>query len=121
MHGSSPRATHETMKRLIIGFVALLLLPFASVAQNADALDGRLKKVRDSKSIGIAYRTDAAPFSFEDNKQITGYTIDLCRRVVNAIERQLGINELQIRWVPVNSRTRFEAIAKGQALSLIHI
>ena len=103
------------MKRLIIGFVALLLLPFASLAQNADALDGRLKKIRDSKSIGIAYRTDAAPFSFEESKQVTGYTIDLCRRVVNGIERQLGINELQIRWVPVNSRTRFEAIAKGQA------
>jgi ABC-type amino acid transport substrate-binding protein len=103
------------MKRLIIGFVALLLLPFASLAQDADALDGRLKKIRDSKSIGIAYRIDAAPFSFEENKQITGYTIDLCRRVVNAIERQLGIDELRVRWVPVNSRTRFEAIAKGQA------
>ena len=106
---------HKTMKRLIIGFVALLSLPFASLAQNADALDGRLKTIRDSKSIGIAYRTDAAPFSFEENKQITGYSIDLCRRVVAAIERQLGIGELKIRWVPVSAQTRFEAIVKGQA------
>ena len=60
------------MKRLIIGFVALLSLPFASLAQSADALDGRLKKIKDSQSIGIAYRTDAAPFSFEENKQATG-------------------------------------------------
>ena len=52
------------MKLLAIGFVALLSLPFPSLAQNADALDGRLKKIRDSQSIGIAYRTDAAPFSF---------------------------------------------------------
>jgi ABC-type amino acid transport substrate-binding protein len=103
------------MKRLIIGFVALLSLPFASFAQSADALDGRLKKIHDSKSIGIAYRTDAAPFSFEDNKQITGYSIDICRRVVASIERQLGIGELKIRWVPVNGQTRFDAIAKGQA------
>ena len=81
------------MKRLIIGFVALLSLPFASFAQSADALDGRLKKIHDSKSIGIAYRTDAAPFSFEDNKQITGYSIDICRRVVASIERQLDALE----------------------------
>src|SRR4029079_11185076 len=106
---------HKTMKLLAIGFVALLSLPFPSLAQNADALDGRLKKIRDSQSIGIAYRTDAAPFSFEENKQITGYSIDLCRRVVAAIERQLGISELKIRWVPVNGQTRFEAIAKGRA------
>jgi glutamate/aspartate transport system substrate-binding protein len=103
------------MKLLAIGFVALLSLPFASLAQNADALDGRLKKIRDSQSIGIAYRADAAPFSFEEDKQITGYSIDLCRRVVGAIERQLGIRELKIRWVRVTSQTRFEAIAKGQA------
>jgi ABC-type amino acid transport substrate-binding protein len=103
------------MKLPIIGFVALLSLPFASPAQNADILDGRLQKIHDSKSIGIAYRTDAAPFSFEENKQITGYSIDLCRRVVASIERQLGVGELKIRWVPVNSQTRFEAIAKGEA------
>ncbi len=103
------------MKLLAIGFVALLLLPFASLAQNADALDGRLKKIRDSQSIGIAYRTDAPPFSFEENNQVSGYSIDLCKRVVGAIERQLGISELKIRWVPVSAQTRFDAVARGQA------
>ena len=107
--------TPQIMKFLAIGLVALLSLPFASFAQSTDALEGRLKKIRDSRSIGIAYRIDAAPFSFEENKQITGYSIDLCRRVVGAIERQLGVGELKIRWVPVNGQTRFEAIAKGQA------
>jgi len=34
---------------------------------------------------------------------------------VGAIERQLGVGEIKIRWVPVNGQTRFEAIAKGQA------
>jgi glutamate/aspartate transport system substrate-binding protein len=103
------------MRFLAVAFVALLSLPFASLAQTSDALDGRLKKIRDTRSIGIAYRTDAAPFSFEENKQIMGYSIDLCRRVVGAIERQLGVGELKIRWVPVNGQTRFDAVAKGQA------
>jgi len=103
------------MRFLAIALVASLSLPCASFAQNTDALDGRLKKIRDSRSIGIAYRIDAAPFSFEENKQVTGYTVDLCKRVVGAIERQLGVGEIKIRWVPVNGQTRFEAIAKGQA------
>ena len=64
------------MKLLAAGFAALLLLPTASLAQSAPALDGRLKKIRDTQSIAIAYRTDAAPFSFEDNKQVVGYSID---------------------------------------------
>ena len=98
-----------------LGLVALLLLPSASLAQDAAVLDGRLKKIRDSQSIAIAHRTDAMPFSFEDSsKQVTGYSVDLCQRVVGAIARQLGV-DLKIRWVPVTVQNRFDAIAKGQA------
>jgi ABC-type amino acid transport substrate-binding protein len=95
---------------------ALLLLPAIALAQAASApLEGRLKKIKDSQSIAVAYRTDAAPFSFEDNKQAVGYTVDLCRRVVGALEQQLGVKELKVRWVPVTVQNRFDTIAKGQA------
>jgi ABC-type amino acid transport substrate-binding protein len=96
-----------------------LLLSVASAgafAQGDPPLDGRLKKINDSKSIAIAYRADATPFSFEDsNKQVVGYTIDLCRRIVGAIERQLNVGELKIQWVPVTVQNRFDTIAKGRA------
>jgi ABC-type amino acid transport substrate-binding protein len=95
---------------------ALLLLPAIALAQAASApLEGRLKKIKESQSIAVAYRTDAAPFSFEDNKQAVGYTVDLCRRVVGALEQQLGVKELKVRWVPVTVQNRFDTIAKGQA------
>jgi ABC-type amino acid transport substrate-binding protein len=104
------------MLRFVAAVAALLILPVLALAQSAPGpLDGRLKKIRDGKAIAIAYRVDAAPFSFEENKQPAGYTIDLCRRVVGAIERQLGVTELKINWVPVTSQNRFEMIAKGQA------
>jgi ABC-type amino acid transport substrate-binding protein len=104
------------VKRLSAALAALLLLPAVTLAQGAAApLEGRLKKIKDAQSIGIAYRTDAAPFSFEDNKQAAGYTVDLCRRVVGALEQQLGVKELKIRWVPVTVQNRFETVAKGQA------
>ena len=91
------------------------MLPSISLAQSAPALDGRLKKIHDTRSIAIAHRTDAAPFSFEENKQVVGYSIDLCRRIVGALERQLGLTELKINWVPVTVQNRFDAVAKGQA------
>ncbi len=105
------------MKRFSAALAALLVLPVIAFAQGASPpLDGRLKKIRDSKSIGIAYRVDAIPFSFEDaSKQPSGYTIDLCRRVVGALEKQLGVTELKVRWVPVTVQNRFETVAKGQA------
>jgi len=104
------------VKRMPAALAALLLLPAIALAQAASApLEGRLKKIKESRSIAVAYRTDAAPFSFEDNKQAVGYTVDLCRRVVGALEQQLGVKELKIRWVPVTVQNRFDTIAKGQA------
>jgi ABC-type amino acid transport substrate-binding protein len=104
------------MKLLAVALAALQLLPAIALAQDTPALDGRLKKIRDTQSIAIAHRTDAAPFSFEDGKkQVVGYSIDLCRRVVGALERQLGVTELKIKWVPVTVQNRFDAVAKGQA------
>ena len=103
------------MKLLAVALAALQLLPSISLAQSAPALDGRLKKSHETRSIAIAQRTDAAPFSFEENKQVVGYSIDLCRRIVGALERQLGLTELKIKWVPVTVQNRFDAVAKGQA------
>jgi glutamate/aspartate transport system substrate-binding protein len=89
---------------------------FAAGAVHAQALDGRLKKIAASKSISIAYRGDATPFSFVDDKnQPVGFSIDLCKRVVNSIERQLKIQGLQTKWVAATAQNRFDIVAKGQA------
>jgi len=90
---------------------------FAAGTLHAQAVDGRLKRILDSKSISIAYRADATPFSFEDDKkQPVGFTIDLCKAVVKSIEREHKVaGGLAIKWVPVTVQTRFEAVARGQA------
>ena len=92
------------------------LAVFAAGAVHAQALEGRLKKIVETSTISIAYRADAVPFSFANDKNLPdGFAIDLCKRVVNSIERQLNILGLKINWVPVTVQTRFEAVAKGQA------
>jgi len=100
------------LRTLICALAAL----FAASAVQAQALDGRLKKIADAKAISIAYRADATPFSFtNDKKEPVGFTIDLCKRVVNSIERQINVQGLKINWVPVTVQNRFDTIAKGQA------
>jgi len=97
--------------------VLLFLAPTIAFAQMATApFEGRLKQIQETKTISVAYRTDALPFSFEDtDKKPTGYTVDLCRSVIAVIERQIGVSPLQVKWVPVTTQTRFSAIASGQA------
>jgi len=105
------------MSRMHTLLAALCLAPTLALAQMASApFDGRLKKIHDTKTISVAYRTDAVPFSFEDNdKKPTGYTVDLCRSVIGVIEKQIGVVPLQVKWVPVTVANRFSAIASGQA------
>ncbi len=104
------------MSRLTALFAALLLAPTMAMAQLAGVpVDGRLKKIYDSKTITVAYRTDALPFSYEDSdKKPAGYTVDLCRSVIGAIERQMNVT-LQTHWVAVTVQSRFTAISSGQA------
>lgn len=100
----------------MIRLIAALTLLVAHAAPHAQTLDGTLKKVLDSKTITIAYRTDALPFSYEgDGKQPAGYTVDLCKRVAAGLERQLKVKPLQVKWVPATSQNRLDLVRKGQA------
>ena len=96
---------------------ALCLTPAVAFAQMATPpFEGRLKRIQETKTISVAYRTDALPFSFEESdKKPAGYTVDVCRGVIAVIERQIGVSPLQVKWVPVTTQTRFSAIAAGQA------
>jgi glutamate/aspartate transport system substrate-binding protein len=93
------------MHRILIAVLALAL-PALAAAQSS-ALD----KIRDSKTVTMAYRTNALPFSFKDaNGQPAGYTVELCKRVAASMESQLKIPGLAIRWVEASSQNRFELV-----------
>jgi ABC-type amino acid transport substrate-binding protein len=104
------------MRDSIVRLLALLLAGFLAAPANAQAPEGRLKRIATTKSIAIAYRPDATPFSFLDqNKQVVGFSIDICKRVVSSIARDLKLENLAIKWVPVTAQDRFDAVAKGRA------
>jgi ABC-type amino acid transport substrate-binding protein len=98
----------------MLRFAALLLCLAAPALAYGQAPD-TIKKIRDSKTITIAYRTDARPFSFEgDDKQPAGYTVELCKRVAASLEQQLK-TPLKVKWVPATSQNRLELVQKKQA------
>src|SRR5215470_97228 len=100
------------MRRVLLFIVAFIS---ASNAASAQILEGRLKQIHESKIVKLAYRSDASPFSFASTPgQPDGYTIDLCKFIVQSIEQQLSA-KLTIEWVPVDTQSRFDAVATGLA------
>jgi ABC-type amino acid transport substrate-binding protein len=100
--------------------VSLCVAVFVSLAtasaQTQVPSDSRLKSITDKKIIRIAYRADATPFSFVNEKgEPAGYSIDLCQLVTKSIAQQSGLQDLKIEWVPVTVQTRFSAISSGTA------
>ena len=75
-----------------------------------------LDRIAQDKSIRIAYRDDAPPFSYKGKGgQPAGYMVDLCRAVAQKLAEQLKLPTLNIVYVPVTAVDRFDAIAQGKA------
>ncbi len=88
-----------------------LMLPSPVLGQE---LQGTLKKIKDTNTIVIGHPADSRPYSFvgEDGKP-AGYSIDLCMRIVAGVQQQLGLRDLQVKWVPVTVENRIPLLVKG--------
>lgn len=96
--------------------VAALLALGASLpaAACADQLYGTLAKIRDRGQIAIGYRESSIPFSYlNDAGEPEGYTIELCLRVVETIEAELGLDDLAVEMVPITPETRIPLLLDG--------
>ena len=77
---------------------------------------GTIDKLRQDKTIRLAVRDDAPPFSFKDaNGQPAGFIVDLCRAVAKNLAAELNLGELNVVYVPVTAADTFEAIEAGKA------
>lgn len=95
------------------GWVAALIAVVMAVPAWAQSV-GTLKKIADSRSISLGYRIDAVPFSFRGSDGLpAGYSVDLCRRVVTAVERALNVSNLEVKWVPVTPENRIAQVTGG--------
>ncbi len=101
-------------------FAAGLALACAAAFAQAEPeaplqLTGTLLKARSSGAITIAHRESSIPFSYLSARgEPIGYSIELCRKLVEAIGETVG-RELEIKWLPVTSESRIDAIVSGKA------
>lgn len=73
-----------------------------------------LRRIQEAGVISIGYRDASFPFSYLDEQQRpVGYSIELCRRVVEATRRKLGLRDIDTRWVAVNAATRIPLVVNG--------
>ena len=101
--------------RLVVFF---LLLIAARLFQAGSCLAGVsvLDRVKETKTLTIAYSASSYPISFNDAAgQPRGYSVDLCRRIAASIQRDLGLETLDIRWVEGNTPRRLAAVANREA------
>jgi len=93
---------------------ASLLLMFATA--NAESHTDTLSRVLESGEFRIGYVPDAPPLSFRDAKgNVVGYSIDLCRQIASAVRDELGLEQIDIVYTPLESmEQRLSAIENGE-------
>lgn len=97
---------------------AAVLLATLGAAGSALAADvgasPTLSKIKSSGSISIGHRTSSIPFSYYDaNQKVIGFAQDICDRVVDAVKKETGSPNLQVRMVPVTSQNRQSLVQNG--------
>lgn len=95
------------------------LLIFAAVfvcaTSSAQEPSGTLKRIADSGEFKIGFVPDAPPMSYLDQDgNAVGYSITLCKTVASSVKKSLGIDDLNIRFVPlVLPEERLSAVESG--------
>jgi len=96
------------MKFLVLGALALLMTVSAAGAQTLD-------RIRKQGTVRLGYVEGAAPFSSAENGgEPQGYSVELCRAVVDGLAEQLKRESLPIQWVKLTLQNRIEAVRKKQ-------
>jgi glutamate/aspartate transport system substrate-binding protein len=82
----------------------------------ADELTGTLKAIHDRGRVVIGYREDALPFSYRPRPESApiGYSIELCREIVDEITAELDGRELGVEYRPVTAADRIRRVAGGE-------
>jgi len=115
--------------------LCLVFAPFAAVAQTAApstaspakkaavktaaaprALPDTLAAIKSAKQINVAFSGDSLPFSYVgEGNRASGYSIDLCKRVIAHLGRVVGVPDLKVNWLVGTAAERVDMVASGKA------
>jgi len=106
-------------RRILIGAVAAAMVATAGLAQEQEqpafGLQGTLKKADITGVVTIGYREASFPLSYADQKgRPLGYSIDLCKAIVDEIAREIDRTDIRIEFAQVTPETRIPAVTSGK-------
>jgi polar amino acid transport system substrate-binding protein/glutamate/aspartate transport system substrate-binding protein len=92
-----------------------IALTFALGGTEALAQSGAtLQTIARTQTIRLGFLREAVPFSFADGEgKATGYSVDLCQRVVTGLRQKLNLAKLDVKWVEVTTANRFDRLTDG--------
>ena len=100
--------------RKLIAVVVIAAGALAAGPVAAQDLGPTLGRIKQSGVVTLGHRETSIPFSYiGDDQKATGYTVDLCMRIVDEIKKEIGAEKLEVRFVPVNPQTRIPLTANG--------
>lgn len=106
---------HRCVMRSPLLAVLLLAVLHAAPVQ-AQAQPSILDRIQREGRVVLAYRDASVPFSYRDGTdRPVGFAIDICLRLVSAIEARTSRSPLLVDYLPVNSANRMDAIERGRA------
>jgi glutamate/aspartate transport system substrate-binding protein len=90
-------------------FIALSIALTLGIAQ-ADTLS----KIKESGAVtmGVRESSGALSYTLGDGKYV-GYHVEICERVIKAVQKQLGLTVLVTRYQPVTSQNRIPLVQNG--------
>lgn len=99
----------------MVRLFALVVFTIVTVAPAVAAeLTGTLAKIDSADEIVVGFADSAPPLSFiGKDGEPTGYSIDLCRRVIAAVKDRLGKPDLKVTFMPATVDTRVGLVADG--------
>src|SRR6516165_10170085 len=79
------------------------------------ALSGTLRKIKATGTITLGYRESSLPFSYLNKRaQPIGYSLDLCREIVEEASTELDGMDIKVTLSPVTSADRLVRVKAGE-------
>jgi len=103
--------------RFLAGLAVATVSVWSHAAAQDDsvgALSGTLKKIKATGTITLGYRESSLPFSYLNKRaQPIGYSLDLCREIVEQASTELDGMDIKVVLAPVTSADRFAKVKTG--------
>ena len=102
------------MKTTSIFAAVVLAATGYALPVSAQQLSGTLKKIKDSGKVVMGTRDSSAPLAYTlGGGQYTGYHVEMCDRILDAIKKQIGTPGAKTEYTLVTSQNRIPLVENG--------